>query len=94
MSLDDHLRPDQNIRLPSAKGIQDLLMSVLSACRIRIHTQNARHRKGLSDDLLKLLRARLKATDIFGATGRTDQRFSRLIATIVTAQDIPAVQTQ
>ncbi len=84
MSLHDHLRPHQDIRLFIRKGRQDLLIALLRPGRIGIHAQHARLRELLMQRFLDLLCTGLKAKQIFRTAHRTDGAFWLLMAAIMT----------
>ena len=50
--------------------------------------------KRLFYHFFELLRSRFKATNVFGTTGWTYLRLSRLISTIMTSHLIPTMQAQ
>ena len=94
VSFYNHLGTDQNIRFLICKGLKNFLKGILTSSGIKIHSQNPGLRELFLNQFFYSLCSCLKSTDIFRATGWTNLRHWFLIATIVTAQDIPAVQTQ
>ena len=88
MSLDNHLRADEHIRLPVGEGGENLLIAVLRLCGISVHSERAHIRKELPQLLLYLLGTCLKAADIAGAAVRTSGRLRFTVTAIMT--DKPA----
>ena len=64
MSLDDHLRTDQDICLLVCKCSQNIRMSFFFSGCIQIHPQNLCLWKPLFYDFFDLLRSRTKSSDI------------------------------
>ena len=86
MSFHNHLRSNQNICFLFVKCFQNLCMSFLFSCRIKIHTQNTTLRKHRFHHFLNLLCSRFKSSNIRRTAGRTFGVRRRLIAAIMTDQ--------
>ena len=61
MPFDNHLCADQDICLLIGKCMQNLLISILGSCGIKIHTHHTCLWKSLPHQHLNLLRARLES---------------------------------
>ena len=92
MSLYNHLRTDQNIGLMPSECPQNLRMSILPFCRIRIHPQDPCLRKCFFYNFLYLLCTRPKASDKRGAAFRAGPHSQCLIATIMADQPAAPMQ--
>ena len=91
MPFHDHLRPDQNIRVPVCKSCQYFLIVILFFRCIRIHPQNARLREPQPQAVLYLLCSRLKAEQISALTFGTNRRLRLFIATIMADHFLPVL---
>ena len=91
VSLNDHLRADQDIRFVPVKGLQDPAVAGLAGGRVGIHPEHACLREGLPDDVLHLLRAGPEGRDVRRAAGRAAVRKRRCITAVVTAELTVAV---
>ena len=91
VSLDNHLRPHQDIRLLVGKRRQDFFMPVLFPCRIHVHAKHPRRRKPCLHDFLDLLGAGPKLPDVLRAALRAGRRPRLLMSTIMAHQLPPLV---
>ena len=88
MSLHDHLRPDEDVRLLLPERGQDLLVAALRLRGVGVHPQDPRARELLQKILLDLLRPGLESRDIRRAALRTLRKLKPLIPAIV-ADELP-----
>ena len=86
MPFDDHLRTDQDIRIPSGKRRQNLFIAFPCAGCIRVHTQHSCLRKHFMKLFFHRFRSRPKAQYIFRTTGRTELHGRLLIPAIMADQ--------
>ena len=94
MSLHDHLRPDQNIRLVPGKRGQYLQLCVFSGNRIAVKPQDSCGWKALLYLRLNLLRAKPECTQILAPAFRACGRHPLRVPAIVAYQISAPVQSQ
>ena len=92
MSLDDHLGPQQDIRLLGGKGRQNSLITAFFSRCIRVHAENSGLGESLPEIAFDLFRSRPHGRDIPGAAFRTGTEGCPLISAVMT--DKPSVSVK